>query len=61
MGEGADGLTGWFGVVVAGLRRRGGGAAGCVVLRFVLFLFDVVVDVPGVQVDVGLSSSWTRR
>ena len=38
----------------------GTGLAACV-LRFLLFLFDVVVDVPGVQVvEVGSSSSWTR-
>ena len=41
----------------------GGGGAGLAafVLRFVLFFFDVVVDVPGVLVvDVGSSSSWTK-
>ena len=56
---GADGLAGWGGLAVAGLRRRWRrGGAGCVVLLFVLFFFDVVVDVPVVQVvDVRSSSS----
>ena len=54
------GVGGGRGVAVAGLRwrwRRGG--AGCVLAACAFF--DVVVDVPVVQVvDVGLSSSWTR-
>ena len=41
-------------------KRQVGGAVAAFVLRFVLF-FDVVGDVPVVQVvDVVLSSSWTR-